>query len=748
MTLPSQDIILDIVGSPVQQQTTPHGKLRTLLQPVSNKTEAQIGLRYDDEQMIFAVIHGNHADPLCKNYLDWQWENLPQETINSQIFSDQLFDYLNGPAKEIGSGDDTHTLVVGIVSRKFEQGKILLGWVGTSGLRLYNIQREILPIDVGLFPGEGWSPKFGMFPAEARPHVHDARLNTIDRLIIYAPALLKLVDELPFLGRVALQRIGEAQATKKNVYLLDLNPIQVMPRPTGTILNYRWESPTKVNLSWTGSEDVTGFTIEEAPTPSFLDASTLAELTDHRQRVYTVIPPSDRDVYYRVVPINKNVRGEPSTPVIVTPVPIVPPQIEEISWNQEGHIRAQWSDVPQADTYELEFSPSQDFDSAQTAIVYRGASTSCEIDNEEQPAGWYFRVRSRNNHFMPELPSIWSGVKRAPHRLKTPTFMTVSPDIVSWTPIDGAHAYQIRRQTATLDEIIAIVHESKFTPNDELTAVYEIRAIRQDGDENTASNWSSAITLGGYILDDEDTESNLRVGSDTLPVRPQSKTQLKPAKSKSQANTPMRQAMWLFGITALALLVGLAIGLLSAPQLGVGSNPTNTPLAEADVQATFAQNMLNEENAIARATLSSDLNRVNIAATENANQLNNLQTRNANLRGVNGDLTDSEAILEAEIGILNTTATAYIEALATFDAEQSAMINAQSSTIDAQDAQSTRQANTQTTLEADKTNLAGTIEALENQTVTPTMTPLPTTPSAFGKYIGASPKLFLNKLSW
>ena len=745
MTSPRQDIVLDITGSPVQQQSTPHGMLRSLLQPVSNHTDAQIGIRHDDEHMVFAVVSGKQADTLCKHYLDWQWDHLPKDIINSQIFSDQLFEYLNGPAKSIGNGDDTHTLVVGIISRKFEQGKILLGWVGTSGLRLYNIQRESLPLDVGLFPGEGWSPKFGIFPAEARPHVHDARLNTIDRLIVYAPALLKLVDELPFLGRVALQRVAEAQSDKKNVYLLDFKPTQVMPRPTGIVLNYRWESPTKVNLSWTGSEDATGFNIEESPSPSFIDVSTLAELTDHRQRVYTVIPPSDRDVYYRVVPINKNVRGEPSTPVIVTPVPIVPPLIEEITWNQEGVIRVQWSDVPQADTYELEFSPSQDFDSAQTAIVYRGASTYCEVENEEQPAGWYFRVRSRNNHFMPELPSIWSGVKRAPHRLATPTFMTVSPDIVSWTPIDGADSYQVRRQTATLDEIIALVHEPKFTPNDELTAVYEIRAIRREGDENTASNWSSAITLGGYILDDEDTESNLRVGSDTLPVRPQ--TRIKP-QAKAQANTPMRQAMWLIGIAALMLLVGLAIGLLTAPQLGVGANPTDTPLADVDVQATLAQNMLNEENAIARATLSSDLNRVNIAATENTNQLNNLQTRNANLRGVNGELTDTQASLEAEIGILNTEATAYSESLSTLEAEQVSVVNAQSGTIDAQNMLATGQANEQSTLQADVLSLEETVEALENPSPTPTLTPSPTVPPVFGKQMSTRQKWSFKTLIW
>lgn len=731
MTLPSQDILLDIAGVPVQLHKTSHGLLRTLLQPVPNKTEAQIGLRYDDEQLVFAVASGKHADLLCQHYIDWQWTNLSPEISNSQIFGDQLLEYLNGPAKEVASGDDTHTLVVGVISRKFEQGKLLLGWVGTSGLRLYNIQREILPLDVGLFPGEGWSPKFGLFPAEARPHVHDTRLNTIDRLIVYAPALTKLMDELPFLGRVALQRIADAQSDKKNIYFFDLSPTQVMPRPTGTILNYRWESPTKVNLSWTGNEDATGFIIEEAPTPAFVDITTLAELTDHRQRVYTVIPPADRDVYYRVVPTNKNVRGEPSTPVIVTPVPIVPPQIEEITWNPEGLIRIQWSDVPQADTYELEFSPSQDFDSAQTAIVYRGASTYCEVDNEEQPAGWYFRVRSRNNHFMPELPSIWSGVKRAPHRLATPTFMTVSPDIVSWTPIDGAYAYQIRRQTASLDEIIAIVHEPKFTPNDELTSVYEVRAIRREGDENTASNWSSAITLGGYILDNDDTESNLRIGSDTLPIRPQKKRQTLTMRAANAS--PLQQAVWLIGLALLTLLVGLAIGLLTAPQLGIGSNPTETPLADQDVQATLTQDMLNEENAIARATLSSDLSRVNIAATENANQINNLQTRNANLRVVNSDLNDSEATLESNLATLDTQATAYSEEVATLSADQSAI-------IDAQNLQMTEAVENQATLEAEINNLEVTVDALENPT--PTMAPF------FGKQIDNANAWLRHKLSW
>ncbi|MCI0714666.1 MAG: hypothetical protein L0154_31215, partial [Chloroflexi bacterium] len=399
-------------GSPAEQRETPHGIIRTALQPTDNQ-QAHIAIEYDEDYLVFVIAEGVLAEALASAILEWQWQHFDAE---------HLYEFLQGDARQIGDSEEPHTLIVGRINRTVDEGEIDLKWVGTIGVRAYNLQRDIHPIEVGMYPGEAWSPAKGVYPKEARPHSHSFAVNTVDRLLIFSNSLRRAANELPFVGRATLQRVVESVGETEVVYLFDIHPRQVVVPPSNIALNYRWESPTHVNLSWLGGDNASGFIIEESPAPQFETKQTVAELTDHRQRVYIVNPPFDRDVYYRVVPIKGNVRGEASTPIIVTPVPLVPPQIEKINWSISGNLRIQWSDVPQADTYELEASPSQDFDSAHTSIVYQGGSLAYEVEKEDQPIGWYFRVRSRNSHYKPKAPSIWSNSIRAPMKLATPTF--------------------------------------------------------------------------------------------------------------------------------------------------------------------------------------------------------------------------------------------------------------------------------------------------------------------------------------
>lgn len=708
-------------GSPAEQHETPHGIIRTALQPTDNQ-HAHIAIEYDDDFLVFVIAEGPQAETLAEAILEWQWANFE---------ADHLYEFLQGDARKIGEGNDPHTLMVGRIDRTVDEGEIDLKWVGTLGVRAYNLQRDIHPVEVGMYPGEAWSPAQGVYPKEARPHAQSFAVNTVDRLIIFSNPLRQAANELPFVGRATLQRIIETVAEHGIAYLLDIHPRQVVAPPSNVALNYRWESPTHVSLSWLGGDDASGFVIEEAPSPQFETKQIVAELTDHRQRVYVVNPPFDRDVYYRVVPINGNVRGEPSTPIIVTPVPLVPPQIEKINWSISGNLRVQWSDVPQADTYELEYSPSQDFDSAHTGVVYQGGALAFEIEKEDQPIGWYFRVRSRNSHYKPKAPSIWSNALRAPNKLETPTFKVVSPTLVTWTPVDGALKYEVRQKSEAGERLVAVTERNKFVPP-ELDAAYEVRAVRRENDDKTSSDWSGAVTVGGksmtdFVIETTDPDED----SDTMPLVAITDD------FDTRRGLGTRSLVVIAGVGLMTLLLGLVAGLASGPQLGIGIDPSDTPLSEAEILATSSQEIVNQDNAIARATLSSELNRMNIAATENAGQLSNLQTRNANLNQNNQNSVSSQETLSAEIEQIGATGTQISIIQGTVIADQNRLLDELEATnesasigqmtveaeMDEMEAQATEHAQQEATLNAEVEQLSSTIEAVP--TATPTPVPVP-----------------------
>ncbi len=669
---------------PATQYVTPHGILRTLLHP-EQTTPARLAVRYDAQRLVLALVMGSGAVALGDQVVAWLWDAFPAPETEAQDFSALLHEFLQGDARSIDDSDEMHSLVVGAITREVEAGQIWLGWLGTSGVRALNTNREPLAISKGLVAGEAWSPKQGIVPDHAYPHAEVVPINTVERLLVFSNVLRTVIDEIPYLGRLTLQRVAEAHATEVPAVLFDLRPDRVVQIARDVYVRYRWDAPHQATLFWSGGVNATGYRVEQATTPTFGDATIIAELTDARQRVYRVQPPVASEVYYRIVPLSENVIGQPSPPIVVTPVPLVSPMVDQIDWLPTGGFRIAWTDLPQADHYELEGSPDPEFDSPQTVIVYQGENPFYETE-ANFPGGWYFRARSRNTHFAPDTPSLWGQSRQAPGQLTAPVFEQVSPAKISWEPIEGAVLYQVRELESRDDEPEFVLFDTFIEPSfiPPRPTVYQVRALRAEDDENLAGPWSDSVSVGIW----EGTVVGVDVDADTakIPMLDNVKTitmDISQPGDPSFVETGSKIWRLILITAALAVGVGLIAGLIGGPRLGIGLDPTVTPVPRLAREATATQLQNFRDSAEQLPIVEQRLNEAQAVATENANTITNQQTVNTTLSDERdslqqtatananqiSQLNDEQAVLEADLDGLQQTATQSSESYAAENAQ-------------------------------------------------------------------------------
>jgi hypothetical protein len=215
------------------------------------------------------------------------------------------------------------------------------------------------------------------------------------------------------------------------------------------------------------------------------------------------------------------------------------------------------------------------------------------------------------------------------------------------------------------------------------------------GDEITASPWSEAVVINTWLdgekatgrvpvagrpLEDDDTaELAGPIGledTDTLELRRKT--------SKTWRNWAIGTA--LVGGGAIMLLLGL----IGGPRLGIGLDPTTTPLNSADRAATATQLIINQENAVVVATQQAILGRIEARGTEFAHQVQQLGTSNSILREQSyADAAELASIHQTSTAQANFNATMAADfgatltanaATATYGIEAAATLNAQSLT--------------------------------------------------------------------
>lgn len=641
-----KDIELNSSGENVTQRETIHGVLRTaLFVPDDNISAAYLATRYDDNRLVALLLQGDDAAEIGRPMLDWLWGHFPDEAeIDKKLLVSWLEGYLEDEARQLTDNDRPYTLVVTILDRTVdEHGRLMLAWLGTSGVMALDKHRQPVPIDVGLLPGEAWLPARGILPENAHVHAHISTINHVERLLAFSSVLRPMSNELPYIGQAAVQRILENTNSNRPVALLDLYLHSVVPQPGEVVVSYRWESPYEATLRWTRSPQATGYQIEQSVSPQFEPAHAVAEMRDARQLIYNVQPPTEGEVYYRVVPVNEDVRGEPSVPIVVTPVLLVPPIIESVEWTDNGRILIRWSKIPQADHYQLQTSPVPDFDSPQTEIVYEGEEISFETGFDD-PLGWYYRVRSQNTVYAPETYSQWSVARQAPSRLETPYFERVSPDSISWKPVPGATRYEIRRELgAGQFEVVSEVDTYAFALPEEYPSTYQVRAIRASGDDASASFWSEGVTVGGG-------DGAAKPAAPRQRARPQTASKTLELMVEPAEDALAKRRRWLMiatGVALVALAIGLIAGLVSEQRFGLLSDATPTPISVAERDATATQLVVNQQNA-EQAQLAGTLAVENTLYNErvelNEITISTLEERNLDLQG---DVTEVNETADA-----------------------------------------------------------------------------------------------------
>jgi hypothetical protein len=558
-----QHIHLGPENSPLQQGRTTHGRWRMAYQQAAPKAEdgppvrATLTVLHDPDRLAFALAEGPAADFLSARLADYLWtrENANGDwPLNLREWLADVGQWTDAPAGLTG-------FIGGRLERNIAGGRIYLAWLGINGVRLLDRAAGEVTLDTILNPDEGWTPTRGPEPVGMALHAYRGSLFSLERLLIFSNGAEPLRDDLPDLSNPDLQQAladWGAEMTH-DLALFDLRLTPVITRPDTVLVNYRWVSPELVTLGWHPSPNVTGYRIEESPTPGFETPTVIAELTDGRQVQYRLSPPASSPRFYRVIPVNQGVPGVPSEPVNPTPMLLAAPILEPILWSSEGGYYLHWTAIPQATSYEVQRSADVDFDPHESEVIYRGEMPEVYLP-PDTPPNQYYRVRALNVLYAPNTPSPWSQPLRSPIRLETPTFTRVTQKRIEWTPIAGARQYAVRvtlpdQEDDQGEEILVIDPASAVAGQ---AATYRVRALRRPNDLRTASEWSDPVTLAPP----------------------------KPEEGVRRGVAPLMG--WMLGLGLMvALLAGMGLGLMGLRAYQeANATATRTPLPQTMVQAT------------------------------------------------------------------------------------------------------------------------------------------------------------------
>ncbi len=521
---------------------------------------AALRITQDADRLVFVMAGGPAAAFLADRIVTYLWT---RESLNDDWPRD-LDAWFGDPEQwdDVPPVEGRTGFICGRLERNLPGGRIYLAWLGMSGIRLLDRSNNDLTLDIAIAEYEGWTPGYTPDADGQDLHAYRGSLFGLDRVIVLAPGAEPLRDDLPDMAAPDLQQAltDWAAESEHDLALFDLRLNPVLSEPNRVILNYRWVSPELCLLFWKPSPNATAYRIQESETPDFESADLLAELTDGRQTQYRFSPPTAGPRYYRVIPLNQGVPGTPSDPVRPTPVVLAAPILQPVEWDKDGGYVLHWTPIEQATGYEVQTAPASDFEPHESEVIYRGEIAEVYLPPSTEP-NRYYRVRAINVLYAPQNPSRWSQPRRAPARLATPRFTSVTHARLEWDAVPGAQQYAVRVTAQGEDED----HQGQdvFTRDTAIRtadqpAVYRVRALRHPDDKRTASEWSAPVTIAPKQL------------------------------ALATPGNPSRRLVPLLVVAAIvALLVGAALGMggIEAYQRA-RATATRTPLPQNLVQET------------------------------------------------------------------------------------------------------------------------------------------------------------------
>jgi hypothetical protein len=570
-----QRIHLGPESAPLEQGRSAHGRWRVAFQRAGRcriaPTPAALEIVQDADRLVFALCEGAAAAFLTERLADHLWT---RESANGD-WPENLRAWLADPEQTRDAPDGRTGFICGRLERSIAGGRIYLAWLGLNGVRLLKRGDEPVTLDTVIDRGETWTRVHGPEPEGMALHAYRGSLFGLDRLVVVSTGAAPLYDDLPDLSSIELQQSLEdwSAESEHDLTLFDLRLNPVLTSPNSVMVGYRWVSADLCELYWQPSPNATFFRIEEATTLSFSDPRLLAELTDPRQVQYRFSPPASGSRYYRVIPYNQGVPGEPSEPVSPTPMILTSPVMQPVEWSMDGGYALHWTAVPQATSYEVQASESPDFAPHETQVTYRGERPETYLTYTDVPPRLYFRVRSINVLYAPNAPSAWSEPVRSPIRLETPHFTRVSQKRLEWEPVSGARQYVVRVVPRDQDEEQGeelFTRETRSGVADQ-AAIYRVRALRHPDDLRTASEWSDPVTIS-------------------------------PPEELPPPRLPdLRAIRWtLVGAALVALAFGVALGLIGLQAYqDANATSTPTPFPQEILQVTYSAATVNARYATA-----------------------------------------------------------------------------------------------------------------------------------------------------
>ncbi len=617
-----QRIHLGPENAPIQQGRSAHGRWRLAYRQAAAPDDtgapvpAVLVVIQDSDRLAFALAEGPAAGFLGEQLADYLWM---RETPNGD-WPLTLREWLADTGRWTDAPSGRTGFIAGRLDRNVAGGRIHLAWLGMSNVRLVDRSAAEVTLDTVIGEEEGWTPENGPEPVGMALHAYRGSLFGLERLMALSTGAGPLVRDLQDIANPDLEQALEDWGSEagRDLAFFDLRLNPVLTEPNSVIVSYRWVSPDLCLLAWQPSPNATGYRIEESATPDFDPATPLAELTDGRQVQYRLSPPASSIRYYRVTPLNQGVPGTASDPVCPTPITLMAPILAPVEWASDGGYYLHWTPVVQATSYEIQSSPSADFEPHDSEIVYRGELAETHLPPEIAPM-LYYRVHAINVLYAPHTPSPWSQPVRAPARLETPTFTRVSQQRLEWTPVSGARQYAIRVTPKGQDEQQG---EEVFTTETACgvatqAAIYRVRALRRADDPRTASEWSDPVTMSP-----PEERSGLR-GIDTKVLVP-----------------------LLVGAVIVALIMGLGLGFMGLEAYqDAHATATRTPVPQALAAAT-----------VDAATASSD-NATGIARLQTAARVTSMYISNQTATAIHWTPTPSSTHTPIPTGTPNLTET-------------------------------------------------------------------------------------------
>ena len=311
-------------------------------------------------------------------------------------------------------------------------------------------------------------------------------------------------DTVPALGKTFYYKLAYSDGTNTSAQSEAASGIIPMDAPTLSITQTEG-SLTSYTLTTTSVGTEIEYHMLRAKTAGS-EYSDIGSFTDVTIPFVTSVPKLGETYQYKVVPYLESVPGPESNVVeAIAYAGISAPVISSIEQTDAVHLIITWSEVAEAEGYEILYSETEDGTYTQKTVTAT-ADTSCTVSVPSLGKTYYYKVAAVISSISgPESDPQTGMIEMAAPVISSVTKTGATQMKITWSEVTGADKYQVYRSESAdsgfsiLGEPTADLSYTDTTAAAAKVYYYKVQALITDAGTNTLIPGPESAAVSGVI---------------------------------------------------------------------------------------------------------------------------------------------------------------------------------------------------------------------------------------------------------